>query len=139
MAAKTIKPKAFWIPGDLMIIDTLVLLGPADWASKECARRIGHDAIKAKCQGSVVAIESKTNQALMFHVLWVDGEPGGSKWADSVAHEVSHLVDRLLEAHSIPPGRESTEIRALLQGWYTKAICHGAWGTRNKTPKQAWE
>ena len=136
---RTPKPKAFWIPGDLMIIDTLVLLGPEAWAVKECLRRIGHAAIKRGCQGSVEAIESTTNRALMFHVLWADGDPGGSQWADTVAHEVSHLVDRLLEAHNIPPGRESTELRALLQGWYTRAICRGAWGTRGKTPKQAWE
>jgi hypothetical protein len=58
--------------------------------------------------------------------LWVSPQPGSIQWHSVMAHEIVHAVDEILFVHSVPPGRESTEVRALLTGLLTKRVLEAA-------------
>ena len=120
------KPKQFTIMNPVFGQNVTVFVGPVDWYIKRATQIIG-------CPVECVDPEGK--EALMSRISWVhtDGReanvwlvlwfPRFRRTTDCYArlvHEVSHLVDNIMEQLGIPPGKESTEVRAYLSDFYVR-------------------
>jgi len=129
--------KSFWLRLDLFDFDILVIIGPMLYASGVCKRKFGEDFLDPEFVGQVIGLGGGRVE---FFLLHVSGEPFSIRWYAVLAHEVSHLVDRLIHAHSIPPDYESsTEVRALATDNLMEKILDKLQGTKFITPQQLWE
>lgn len=114
--------KHFWIDGGCIDAAVLVVLGDEAYYKK----------VMGKCNVPKEDQETHgfvgmhhclhSDKGSTFHVVWVSGKIWSLDWFGTVAHEVSHLVDSIMERRRIGAGMESTEVRACMTGFYITEI-----------------
>jgi len=55
-------------------------------------------------------------------LIYIDAKQPKAEREDVRLHEVSHLVDRIFQRNNVPPGVESTELRARLLSFFVRKI-----------------
>jgi hypothetical protein len=76
----------------------------------DLAERYGGELTYA-CRGDLVTSDT--------FLMYIDQT---NQFEDILAHETAHLIDRIFQRNSVPPGPESTELRAALTAYYQKEI-----------------
>jgi hypothetical protein len=98
--------------------DVLVICGSHDYWRKELKKRkLSDSEIREDRGGAVLEFQRDSFEML---VVLLPAASFAVDWYDSCAHEISHLVDRVLEKHWIKD--TGGETRAYLTGFYTRAI-----------------
>lgn len=111
--------------------DVLVVCGSRDyWRAQFKRRRFPVDAIEKDRTGVVFDMQRK--QSRLF-VVALPPATYSCDWYDTLAHEVSHLVDSVLAKHDATGPAERNEPRAYLAGFYTRTILAGLAGLRAAT------
>lgn len=146
------KPKCFWVPNHFEPgHHVFVVFGPSKYLGQQLSRRFGttaedvHQLTHAEGNEEELAgvcSELKAEDSpSMFALIWVSDCYGvwSLNWMSVIDHEVSHLVDRIFDNWNIPPGRESTELRACLHESYSKLIKGTYRGLKPRSPREIYE
>lgn len=127
-----------WIRGHGLCRDLLVLC---------CTRKRYDEITKVLCPGdepSDLELSGECSTFIdvagyKFIVVWVESRNLYSyDWYGTLAHEISHAVDKQFQFVEINGSVEHTEHRAMLMGrWMTTALA-GLRGGREATAKEQW-
>lgn len=136
--------KSFWITNEAdLFMDVFVVLGDVRYFVKQLQDRFAFSAEEAKAlpldangepfDGIFVRLENRGGK---FGLIWVADQIWTTRWYGTLVHEVAHLVDRLFESRDVPPGPDSTELRASVTDFYFTAILNRA---RNRKTERSGE
>ena len=110
----------FKVTEPLFNIDVFVILGTPEDGRAECKQRLHESAEPLVADGFLRWYLDNDVCGKQF-VLFINQD--ATDLVDTVLHEVSHLVDWILERNDIPTDRKSsTELRARLVGYYGTQI-----------------
>ncbi len=127
----------YWITAELFAADILVVNCPREKYSK-IVGRLGIDDSPNDNNAAHCSFVSKMD-GQGFWLIWVSSPVYSLNWYIQVAHELSHLVDCILDTRSIPPGKESTETRAYLTDHlFEQILCMGKRSKQN-SPEKRWK
>lgn len=108
----------------VFLLPIVVVSGlPADWARE--VKRVGLAGSEAPTGGTAWSFWIETAVGGWAILILLPPFDGTVDWLDSLLHECSHAVDRVLDKRGVPPGLESTEVRAYLNGFYFSSILRG--------------
>ena len=111
--------------------DALVVCGSHDyWRAQFKRRKFPVDAIKEDDTGVVFDMQQEHSR---LFVVALPPATYSCDWYDTLAHEVSHLVDSVLAKHNATGPAEHNEPRAYLAGFYTRTILSKLSGLRPAT------
>lgn len=111
--------------------DVLVICGSHDYWRRQLKRRKLPDTdVHEDRGGAMIEFQFKKRRATLL-VMLLPAAEFTIDWYDSFAHEVSHLVDDVLEKHWIK--NYAGETRAYLTGFYTRTILAGLTGIKPYT------
>ena len=106
--------------------DVLVVCGSHDYWRKELKRRkLPSDEVREDRGGAVLEFQKEHYELL---VVLLPATEFNVDWYDSFAHEISHLVDRVLEKHWVKD--TDGETRAYLTGFYARTILGNLCGVK---------
>lgn len=111
--------------------DVLVVCGSHDyWRAQFRRREFPVDAINDDDTGTVFDVQHKDGR---LFVMVLPPATYSGDWYDTLAHEISHLVDSVLARHNATGPAEHNEPRAYLAGFYMRTILAGLTGLKART------
>ena len=112
---------SFWIKGQELLTDTLVLVGSRDWATAAVKKKLPKGACEAlqaentfgKPGRQACSSTFTLNDSPSLELLWfdIDETRSPADCAMLVSHESVHAVDNMLEQRGLP---NDSELRAYL-------------------------
>jgi len=106
---------------------THVFIGPRELYVKKAAKMFGMGKKEISPDPAMMAmfhsgdfVNGRTGAVeKTINILWLEEFKDTPKDYNSLGHEISHWADRTMHGRGIPPGVESTEVRAYLTGFFT--------------------
>jgi len=131
--------KKFWIRTKLLEADVLVCVGSRKQFNKYFNSVFGEDGIHEDENFVGIVFEYSPPDIIgHFYVVWVESLDQGLDDYGTLAHEVTHLVDRIFETHNIPAGLESTELRASCSAFFQSQILAEYSKTKQLSINKKW-